>query len=204
MSYSANHKNKKKSLNFLEKQYFEDYNEKPINFKRESSKKDKSRLTIANIANKFKQNNFSNSSINTNISIIKEDKKENLSYNSYPIIPIIENKDEKYFIQKRKKIYKSPAIINNRIITFQKQKNKQILEFPLFDDKLIFQDINRSYLQDEYSDDGSDSSDEKINESKMFLTQEIEDSIKQMSKNLKKNQNPKVLSRRMRFKNENV
>ena len=204
MSYSANHKNIKKSKDYLEKQYLGDNIQKAISYKRESSKKDKSRLTIANINTKFIHNNFSNSSINTNISNIKEDKKDNSTFNSYPIIPIIENDFDKNFIQKRKIIYKSPSIINNRIISFQKQKNKQILEFSLFDDKLIFKDINRSYLQDEHSDDGSESSDEKINDGRMFLTQELEDSIKQMSKSLLKNQNQKLLSRRMRFKNENI
>ena len=204
MSFSANHKNKKKSLNYLEKQYLEDNIQKSISYKRESSKKDKSRLTIANINNKFNKKNFSNSSINTNISIIKEDKNDNFSYNIYPIIPIIEDNFENSFIKKRKIIYKSPSIFNNKIISFQKQKNKQILEFSLFDDKLIFKDINRSYLQDEYSDDGSDSTDEKINEERILLTQELEDSIKLMSKNLQKNQAQKLLSRRMRFKNENV
>ena len=204
MSYSANHKNIKKSINYLEKQYLEDNIQRSISYKRESSKKDKSRLTIANINNQFIQKNFSNSSINTNISIIKEDKKDISTYNSYPIIPIIENDFDKNFIQKRRIIYKSPSIINNRIISFQKQKNKQILEFSLFDDKLIFKDINRSYLQDEHSDDGSESSDEKINDGRIFLTQELEDSVKQMSKSLLKNQNQKLLSRRMRFKNENV
>ena len=78
------------------------------------------------------------------------------------------------------------------------------MEFSLFDDKLIFKDINRSYLQDEHSDDGSESSDEKINDGRMFLTQELEDSVKQMSKSLLKKQNQQLLSRRMRFKNENV
>ena len=204
MSYSANHKNIKKSIKYLEKQYLEDNIQRSISYKRESSKKDKSRLTIANINNQFIHKNFSNSSINTNISIIKEDKKDNSTYNSYPIIPIIEDDFDKNFIQKRKIIYKSPSIINNRIISFQKQKNKQILEFSLFDDKLIFKDINRSYLQDEHSDDGSESSDEKINDGRMFLTQELEDSVKQMSKSLLKKQNQQLLSRRMRFKNENV
>ena len=204
MSYSANHKNIKKSINYLEKQYLEDNIQRSISYKRESSKKDKSRLTITNINNQFIHKNFSNSSINTNISIIKEDKKDNSTYNSYPIIPIIEDDFDKNFIQKRKIIYKSPSIINNRIISFQKQKNKQILEFSLFDDKLIFKDINRSYLQDEHSDDGSESSDEKINDGRMFLTQELEDSVKQMSKSLLKKQNQQLLSRRMRFKNENV
>ena len=207
MSYSANHKNIKKPINYLENQYLERNIQRPISYKRESSKKDKSRLSISNINNIFIQNNFSNSSINTintNIPNIKEDKKDNSTNNSIPIISIIEDVFAKNFFQKKKLIYKSPTIFNNRIITFQKQKNKQILEFPLFDDKLVFKDINRSYLQDEHSDDGSESSEEKINDGRMLLTQELEDSVKQMSKSLQNNQNQQILSRRMRFKNENA
>ena len=76
------------------------------------------------------------------------------------------------------------------------------MEFPLFDDNSIFKDINKSYLQEEYSDDGSESSEEKINGAKLFLSQEIVDSIKKLSKSLQKNRGENLLSRRMRFKNE--
>ena len=199
MSFSANHKNKKSSFNYLEKDYLINNIQKVSSCKRESSKKDKSRLTIPSITNIYIQNNYSNSSINTNISIIK-DKKDDNPYSSYPIKPIIEDNFENSFISKRKKIYKPPSIMNNKIISFQKQKGKEIMEFSLFDEKLIFKDINRSYLQDEYSDDGSESSDEKINEGKIFLDKELEDSVKQLSQNLKKNQNEKLLTRKMRFK----
>ena len=75
------------------------------------------------------------------------------------------------------------------------------MEFSLFDDKLIFKDINKSYLQDEHDDDGSESSDEKINDGKLFLTQELEDSAKQIFKSLKKNPTENILSRKIRFKN---
>ena len=97
-------------------------------------------------------------------------------------------------------MYKSPKIFNDKIISFQKQKNKQIVEFSLFDDKLIFKDINRSYLQDEHDDDGSESSDEKINFGKLYLTQELADSAKEISQTVKKNKDKKILSRRIRFK----
>ena len=204
MPYSAKHKNKKKTYNLFEKHYIEKNIQRANSYKRESSKKDKSQLTMVNINYKFFQNNLSNSSINTNISLIKDDKTENYLNDSYPIIPISEDNFGKNFIQKRKKIYKPLKIFNNKIISFQNQKDKQILDFPLFDDRLIFKHINKSYLQDEYSDDGSESSDEKINNGKMYLTQELKDSIKQISNNLKKKQNLNILSRRMRFKNENI
>ena len=92
--------------------------------------------------------------------------------------------------------------VNKKVISFQNQNNKEIMEFSLFDDSLIFKDINKSYLQEEYSDDGSDSSEEKINGAKLFLSQEIDDSIKKLSKSLQKNRGENLLSRRMRFKNE--
>ena len=199
MSFSANHRSKKNSLNIFKKEYLVNNYQKVSSCKRDSSRKEKSNLNIPNINYKNFQTNFSISSLNTNISNIK-DKKEDLLFNSFPIKPIIEDKLEDNFIQKRKKIYKPPSIVNNRIISFQKQTNKQILEFPLFDEKLIFKDINRSYLQDEYNDDGSESGDEVINEGKIFLSQELEDSVKQISQNLKNNGNKNLLSRSIRFK----
>ena len=201
MSYSANHKNKKNYLKYLDKEYLEDKIQKPISYKRESSKKDKSRLSMVNLNFKYAPHNFSNSSTNTNISLIKERKDDNTHF-SYPIKPIMEDNIENGFIQKRKLGHKSYTVLNNKIISFQNQKNKQILEFSLFDDNFIFKDLNKSYLQDEHSDDGADSSEEKINDGRIYLSQEIDDSIKQLSKSLKKNQEQKILSRRMRFKND--
>ena len=197
MSYSANHKNKK----YIEKDYLEDNFQKIISYKRESSKKDKSRLNIEKLNNKNAPNNYSNSITKTNISFIK-DKTNDYSYSNYPIKSVIENDPETRFIPKRKLAYKPYSIINNKVISFQNQKNKKIYEFPLFDDNLIFKDINRSYLQDEHSDDGADSSEEKINEGKFLMSQEIEDSIKKLSKSIKKDNGEKILSRKIRFNNE--
>ena len=217
MSFSANHKAKNYSWNYLDKKYIDDRINIYTNNKRESSKKDESRLNIAKLnANKGIPSSFSNSSVTTNISIVRDkENKDNIiekcfnrvkdfSINSYrcPIKPILEDSFENIFISKQKIIYKSPKIsTNNKIISFQKQRNRQIMEFSLFDDKLIFKDINKSYLQDEHDDDGSESSDEKINDGKLFLTQELEDSAKQIFKSLKKNPNENILSRKIRFKN---
>ena len=216
MSFSANHKIKSNPWNYLDKKYIDDRIKKYTNKKRDSSKKDESRLNIAKLNNKSIPNSFSNSSITTNISVVKEknkekdkliekalEKEEESSYYSYhcPIKPIVEDSFENTFISKKKITYKSPKVLSNKIISFQKQKNKRILEFSLFDDKLIFKDINKSYLQDEHDDDGSESSDEKINDGKIFLTQELEDSAKELSKNMKNHQDKKLLSRRIRFKN---
>ena len=82
------------------------------------------------------------------------------------------------------------------------QKDKNILEFPLFDDKLIFKDINKAYLEDEYSDNGSDSSEEKIKEGQNFLYRELNKSSIELQKYLSQNQNKLLLSRKIRFKNK--
>ena len=212
MSFSANNKVKKNSWNYLNKNYVDVKIDKYIKNKRDSSKKDESNLNIAKLSNKCIPTTFSNSSITTNISVMKEKEKyldkslkkeKDFSCASYqlPIKPIVEDSIENIFLSKQKIIYKSPKVFNNKIISFQKQKNKAILEFSLFDDKLIFKDINRSYLQDEHDDDGSESCDEKINDGKLFLKQELENSAKELSKKLKKNKNKNLLSRRIRFKN---
>ena len=168
---------------------------------RNTSQKESSHLNLKKINNKNILTSFSNSSITTNISVTKEKDKEKENSCHYSIKPIVEDISENKFISKQKILYKSPNILNNKIITFQKQKNKEILEFSLFDDKFIFKDINKSYLQDEHEDDGSESSDEKIKDGRLYLTQELEDSAKELSKIFKKNKDKNILSRRIRFKN---
>ena len=201
MSFSANNKVKKSSTNFLYKKYIDRKIENYFQTERNTSQKESSHLNLKKINNKNILTSYSNSSITTNISVTKEKDKEKENSCHYSIKPIIEDRSENKFISKQKILYKSPNILNNKIITFQKQKNKEILEFSLFDDKFIFKDINKSYLQDEHDDDGSESSDEKIKDGRLYLTQELEDSAKELSKNLKKNKDKKLLSRRIRFKN---
>jgi len=138
---------------------------------------------------------------NTNTLSFNQNKNKDPSYCSYPIKEINEDNLEKYFISKKKKCFKSPMIINYKVISFQKKKDKTILEFPLFDDKMIFKDLNKAYLQDEYNDNGDDSTEEKINESKLYLSQEIEQSIKELQINIKQNQKKPLLSRRIQFNN---
>jgi hypothetical protein len=201
MSFSANNKVKKSSTNFLYKKYIDRKIENYFQTERNTSQKESSHLNLKKINNKNIPTSFSNSSITTNISVTKEKDKEKENSCHYSIKPIIEDRSENKFISKQKILYKSPNILNNKIITFQKQKNKEILEFSLFDDKFIFKDINKSYLQDEHDDDGSESSDEKIKDGRLYLTQELEDSAKELSKILKKNKDKNILSRRIRFKN---
>ena len=201
MSFSANNKVKKSSTNFLYKKYIDRKIENYFQTERNTSQKESSHLNLKKINNKNIPTSYSNSSITTNISVTKEKDKEKENSCHYSIKPIIEDRSENKFISKQKILYKSPNILNNKIITFQKQKNKEILEFSLFDDKFIFKDINKSYLQDEHDDDGSESSDEKIKDGRLYLTQELEDSAKELSKILKKNKDKNILSRRIRFKN---
>ena len=201
MSFSANNKVKKSSTNFLYKKYIDRKIENYFQTERNTSQKESSHLNLKKINNKNITTSFSNSSITTNISVTKEKDKEKENSCHYSIKPIVEDISENKFISKQKILYKSPNILNNKIITFQKQKNKEILEFSLFDDKFIFKDINKSYLQDEHDDDGSESSDEKIKDGRLYLTQELEDSAKELSKILKKNKDKNILSRRIRFKN---
>ena len=201
MSFSANNKVKKSSTNFLYKKYIDRKIENYFQTERNTSQKESSHLNLKKINNKNIPTSFSNSSITTNISVTKEKDKEKENSCHYSIKPIVEDISENKFISKQKILYKSPNILNNKIITFQKQKNKEILEFSLFDDKFIFKDINKSYLQDEHDDDGSESSDEKIKDGRLYLTQELEDSAKELSKILNKNKDKNILSRRIRFKN---
>ncbi len=195
MSLSANHRSKTKTLTYFQNENINNI-QKISSCEKESFKKDRSRLNLFYNNQLFFPNNFSNSSVNTNISNIRDD----LQFNSYPIKIIAEDNFENSFIQKRKKLYKPPSIINNRIISFQKQKNKKIKEFQIFDDKLVFKDVNQSYLQDEQNDDGSESSDEKINDGKLFLTQEIQNSAEKFAKNMEEHSKKKLLSRKIIFK----
>ena len=103
-------------------------------------------------------------------------------------------------MDKNKKIYKENNIINNKIVTFQRQKDKKILEFNLFEDEMIFKDVNKAYLQDEHNDDGNISNDEQIKSDINLLLQELEDSSKELTENLKNNKQEAFLSRPIKFK----
>ena len=129
-------------------------------------------------------------------------KRRELLYNSYPRIQ--KNVDEEdikdCFVTKQKKIYMSPMIIDNKKISFQRQKDKTIEDFSLFDDELVFKDLNKAYLEDEYMNNDDESSDEEIRKEKLLLFKEIEEASKELEQNLKNNQNNQILSRKMRFK----
>ena len=145
MSYSPNNRNKSVSNKIFDK----NKQQKNLIHKKYSpnhTNNNNLKLITTNDTNSTKNSNKKDPIIN--------DKE--ISFNSVPIKPKNELEDnlEKMFIKKKLKTFKPPTTTNKKIITFQRQKDKEILEFFLFDDDLIFKDINRSYLQDEHVDDG--------------------------------------------------
>ena len=193
MSYSPNNRNKSVSNKIFDK----NKQQKNLTHKKYSpnhTNNNNLKLITTNDTNSTKNSNKKDPIIN--------DKE--ISFNSVPIKPKNELEDnlENMFIKKKLKTFKPPTTTNKKIITFQRQKDKEILEFFLFDDDLIFKDINKAYLQDEQVDDGDSSSEEEIENGKIYLSQELEQSIKDFHENLKKNQNKPILSRKMRFKSE--
>ena len=197
MSYSCDKLNNSISKNSQSKQKERKYSN-AFTFRRYSPNNNKiNNMTLI-------PNQETSSSGITNISIIKEKEKPlDFQYFSFPIKPLEENNIENFFIKKNKKLFESPQDINNKKITFQRQKDKKILEFFLFDDKTIFKDINKAYLQDEKGDDGDESSDEKIKLGQALLFQELDESSKDLKENLKYNKGNELLSRKLRFKNNN-
>ena len=196
MSYSCDKLNNSISKNSQSKQKERKYSN-AFTFRRYSPNNNKiNNMTLI-------PNQETSSSGITNISIIKEKEKPlDFQYFSFPIKPLEENNIENFFIKKNKKLFESPQDINNKKITFQRQKDKKILEFFLFDDKTIFKDINKAYLQDEKGDDGDESSDEKIKLGQALLFQELDESSKDLKENLKYNKGNELLSRKLRFKNK--
>jgi hypothetical protein len=196
MSYSCDKLNNSISKNSQSKQKERKYSN-AFTFRRYSPNNNKiNNMTLI-------PNQETSSSGITNISIIKEKEKPlDFQYFSFPIKPLEENNIENFFIKKNKKLFESPQDINNKKITFQRQKDKKILEFFLFDDKTIFKDINKAYLQDEKVDDGDESSDEKIKLGQALLFQELDESSKDLKENLKYNKGNELLSRKLRFKNK--
>lgn len=193
MSFSANKRNKSVSNKDIEK----DNNKQKLNLSHKKTYSPTNNIYNLKLIPSYET--VSTKNTNLNISSFKE--KDN-AYYSYPIKPLNEDDLENYFFKKKQKIFRAPTIINDKKISFQRQKDKAILEFSLFDDNLIFKDINRAYLEDEHDDDGDESSEETINNGKLYLSQEVQESTKELQKNLKNNQKIPILSRKMRFKND--
>ena len=85
----------------------------------------------------------------------------------------INNKNDNFFLKKNKKMYETPTVNNCKTVTFERQSDKKILKFPIFDDNLIFTNINKSYMHNEENDDGNSSSNEVIEEGKKYLLAEL-------------------------------
>ena len=193
MSYSCD-----KINNSLSKRFHLKQNEGKISNPYNNKKYSPNNNKITNMKLIPNQETFSSGT--TNITSFKEKEKFELPYFSFPVKSLEEFDVENYFMKKNKKIFESPTVINDKKISFQRQTDKKIMEFVLFDDKVIFKDINRSYLQDEESDDGDESSDEKIKLGQTLLFQELEESSKEIKEKVKNNSENSVLSRKIRFK----
>jgi hypothetical protein len=147
-------------------------------------------------------NQETSSSGMTNMTVFKEKEKPfEIPFFSFPVKALEECDVENYFLKKNKKLFESPSVLHEKV-SFQKQKDKKIIDFTLFDEKIIFKDINKAYLQDEQSDDGSESTDEKIKMGKALIFQNLEESSKFLKENLINNQENNILSRKIRFAND--
>lgn len=191
MSYSVDKINNSYSKRFRLRQ--KEYKQKNTNnYKRYSPNNNMTNIKLI-------PNQETSSSGLTNMTLFKEKEKPfEFPFFSFPVKDLEECDVENYFLKKNKKIFESPSVLHNEKISFQKQKDKNIIEFTLFDDKIIFKDINKAYLQDEQYDDGSESSDEKIKIEKTVTIQNLEESSKYLKENLENNS----LSRKIRFTKE--
>lgn len=211
MSYLKNNdnfmKNKLTNNNFNKKIVSKNYQENEINsnYKNRSKKQDFSLL--------FNQKNISkikpiieSSESDTNIS---NNYEKEMIFNSIPIkkyCNINSNNDEhknNFFGTKIKKANYSNT--NNEkyttnFIFFQRNKDKKMLQFPLFDEKLILKDHNRSYLQDKEIDEVDDSSDNLIKEEEKILFNQIEETVIVLNDRSFTNGKNKLLSRNFMFK----
>ena len=121
-------------------------------------------------------------------------------YHSQKGIQSEENIFDDFFNKKNKKLFEARKISNNKKITFQRKKDKNILEFDLLDDNLIFKDINKAFLQDQDFDDGSDSSDKQVELGSNLLNTELLKASKKINKFFSNNKEITILSRKIRFK----
>ena len=163
-------------------------------------------IKIYNKFNKININNIKNIKMNKVDRTFNEDNYLNninikKNFNSVPLNNNSIDDIENFFIKRKYKLFKPYLIHNtNNIISFQRNSDNEILEYFVFNDNLIFPDLNRSYLQDAYSDDGDSSTDEQIENGTKFLKDELADAINDIYlKNKKLNINS-FLSRKMKFK----
>ena len=112
----------------------------------------------------------------------------------------INNKNDNFFLKKNKKMYETPTVNNCKTVTFERQSDKKILKFPIFDDNLIFTNINKSYMHNEDNDDGSSSSEETIEAGKKYVFAELDEVSNLLRNNLLSGKsNQKLFRRRFIF-----
>ena len=216
MSFRNNNNNLSKSFEFSDnsiKIIFSTFDEYTKNLNQIASSKrnnsfsyNRTELKIDNNFNKKNINFIKNININKVYTSFYEDNYSNninikKNFNSVPINNNSIDDIENFFIKRKYKIFKPYLIHNtNNIISFQRNSDNEILEYFVFNDNLIFPDLNRSYLQDAYSDDGDSSTDEQIENGTKFLKDELADAINDIYLQIKKLNINSILSRKMKFK----
>ena len=134
-------------------------------------------------------------SILSNYEETEQGSVNKMNYNSN-----INNKNDIFFLKKNKKIYETPTVNNCKKVTFERQSDKKILNFPIFDDNLIFTNINKSYMHNEDNDDGSSSSEETIEAGKKYVYAELDEVSSLLRNNLLSGKsNQKLFRRRFIF-----
>ena len=134
-------------------------------------------------------------SILSNYEETEQGSVNKMNYNSN-----INNKNDIFFLKKNKKIYETPTVNNCKKVTFERQSDKKILNFPIFDDNLIFTNINKSYMHNEDNDDGSSSSEETIEAGKKYVFAELDEVSNLLRNNLLSGKsNQKLFRRRFIF-----
>ena len=108
----------------------------------------------------------------------------------------INNQNDIFFLKKNKKMYETPTVNNCKRVTFERQSDKKIFNFPIFDDNLIFTNINKSYMHNEDNDDGSSSSEETIEAGKRYLYSELDEVASTLHNNLLSGKSSQKLFRR--------
>ena len=216
MSFRNNNNNLSKSFEISDNsikinfstfdQYTKNLNQIASSKRNNSFSYNRTELKIDNNFNKININYINNININKVYTSYYEDNylnniniKKNI--NSVPINNNSIDDIENFFIKRKYKLFKPYLIHNtNNIISFQRNSDNEILEYFVFNDNLIFPDLNRSYLQDAYSDDGDSSTDEQIENGTKFLKDELADAINDIYLQNKKLNINSFLSRKMKFK----
>ena len=140
-----------------------------------------------------KRNNSFKISINKNFNSIsyKFNSEPNTKKNNdYILNEIIQNYlkekcSDDFEIKKSKRNYEISTVSNCNSVTFENQTNTNIFHFPVFNENLIFKNINKSYMAKAYDDDGNDSSEEKIIIEKNYVYDQLKDAVNSLQMYMK-------------------